>query len=117
MLDTIEETASRPEPTRDDVSVRGRAALEAYVQDVLFNPSNRDGSRFRGEFLAWRDPSARDFLRQELLNAAARWSPQAAGWQRREVAGAVCFSGQIGELKTTLTFAGAADPRIDLDLE
>jgi len=117
VLDTIEQAASRPEPAHDDVSMRGRAALEAYVQDVLFNPSNRDGSRFRGEFLAWRDPSSRDFLRQELLNAAASWSPQADGWQRSEVAGAVCFSGHICELKTTMTFAGAADPRVDLDLE
>ncbi len=117
MLDTIEQSGMSPESHDDEVSVRGRAALEAYVQDVLFNPSNREGSRFRGEFLAWRDPSARDFLRQELLAAAASWAPDAAGWEKRDLPGAVAFSGRIGELKATLTFTGPAEPRIDLDLE
>jgi hypothetical protein len=118
VLESIEQCSSRADPAHDDdVSLRGRAALESYVQDVLFNPSNRDGSRFRGEFLAWRDPSARDFLRQELLNAAASWSPEAAGWEKREGPEAVTFSGRMGELKATLTFVRGAEPRIDLDLE
>ena len=119
MLDPLATPVSGPEPSRDDdeVSVRGRAALESYVQDVLFNPSNRDGSRFRGEFLAWRDPSARDYLRAELLAAASTWSPDAPGWERRERAEAVTFSGHFGELKTTRPFAGGAEPRVDLDFD
>jgi hypothetical protein len=118
VFDSLEQSVAGPESARDDdVSLRGRAALEAYVQDVLFNPANRDGSRFRGELLAWRDPGARDSFRRELLAAATSWSPEAVGWEKREVAGAISFSGRMGELKATLTFARGAEPRIDLDLE
>ena len=118
MLEPLVTPEMLPEPSSDDeVSVRGRAALEAYVQDVLFNPSNRDGSRFRGEFLAWRDPGARDFLRQELLAAASTWSPDAPGWERREQSEAVSFRGHLGELQATVTFSPGVEPRIDVDFD
>jgi len=117
VLESLATPGPGPQPSDEEVSARGRAALEAFVQDVLFNPSNRDGSRFRGEFLAWRDPSARDFLRAELLAAASSWSPEAPGWERHERPEAVSFSGHIGELKTTVTFQRGAEPRIDLDFD
>lgn len=101
-----------------DTTTRGRAALESYVLDVLFNPANRDGSRFRGELLAWRDAAGRDELMAEMLRDANLWSPDAEGWRRAEgPSGDVTYSGLIAELRASIRFAPRRAPEVSVELE
>ncbi len=95
---------------------RGRAALESYVLDVLFNPANREGARFRGECLAWRDPEGRDALKRQLLAAAATWNPS-SGWERYAGSGDVTYSGRLAQFYTTIRFDGARDPEITVEVD
>ncbi len=116
-MSSVTETQSPCEGCPDEGLVsRGRAALESYVLDVLFNPANRDGSRFRGECLAWRDSDGRDALKDQLLAAAASWTP-AAGWERSDEPGGTTYSGRLAQFYTTIRFHGASDPEISVEVD
>jgi hypothetical protein len=102
----------------EDTAGQGRAALESYVLDVLFNPANREGSRFRGECLAWRDAAGRDELRSEMLREAASWSPDADGWTCSTGSdGDVTYSGRLAQLHTVIRFMPQAAPVVHVEID
>ncbi len=116
-MSSVTEAEALVEGFADEALVnRGRAALESYVLDVLFNPANRDGARFRGECLAWRDPEGRDALKRQLLAAAATWNP-GSGWERYDGSGDVTYSGRLVQFYTTIRFDGSRDPEINVEVD
>ena len=101
----------------DDTAYRGRAALESYVLDVLFNPANREGSRFRGECLAWQDAAGRTALKADMLADSRTFDPGGLGWERYGETGDVAYAGRLAGFFTTVRFVPGRDPEITLDVD
>jgi hypothetical protein len=118
MLPAIREIGeSVPVLMDDDASRLGREALEGYILDVLFNPANREGARFRGECLAWQDAAGREALKATMLAAAREFAPGLRGWEQCGDATGVTFAGQLGGFQTTLRFVHGHDPLVSLEVD
>jgi hypothetical protein len=101
----------------DDTAQRGQVALESYVLDVLFNPANRDGSRFRGECLAWHDAAGRVALKADMLADAHGFAPGRLGWERFGETGDVAYAGRLAGFFTTVRFVPGGEPEIAIELD
>ncbi len=101
----------------DETIDRGRKALESYVLDVLFNPANREGTRFRGEHLAWHDAESRAALKEDMLSDAHAFAPDAMGWDCYAHGHETTYAGRLGGFYATISFAPGRAPKINLDLD
>jgi hypothetical protein len=117
MLRSLVEARSFSPTLHDDTATKGQLALESYVLDVLFNPANREGSRFRGEYLAWRDAVGRGALKNDMLADAHGFTPGEFGWERFGEAGNVAYAGRLAGFYTTVRFVPGSEPEITIELD
>lgn len=117
MLRSLVEARKFMPTLTDDTAERGQVALESFVLDVLFNPANREGSRFRGECLAWHDAAGRGALKSDMLADAHSFTPGALGWERLGEAGDVAYTGRLAGISTTVRFVPGGEPEITIELD
>ncbi|MBN1959829.1 MAG: hypothetical protein JW841_02680 [Deltaproteobacteria bacterium] len=117
MLRSLVEERDLQPVKADDTAKQGQMALENFVLDVLFNPANREGSRFRGECLAWRDAIECRALKKDMLADAQSFTPGASGWERFGETGNIAYAGRLAGFFTTVRFIPGGEPEITIDLD
>ena len=96
---------------------KGRAALQSYIENVLFNEQNPEGESFRSNILDWRSADGVAAVRAQLEAEAAAWTPDGAEWERFEHGGSVIYAGRFFQLYTEVRFlvSGATEIYVEID--
>ena len=97
---------------------RGRAALQSYIKNVIFNTGNPEGESFRTNILDGHPPAVVADLRARLETEAANWSPTNPDWEKHESNGQVTYAGRFFQLYTELTFKpNVAVPQVYVEID
>ena len=100
------------------VARAGREALVNYLEQVLFNPKNREGSHFRREVLSSRTAPERERVKKEMLAEARSWSASKPGWERGDWdSRTLVVDGKLWDLSTNVFFERGSRPRVLVEID